>query len=185
MIKKISKSDLQLMPWKNGGGLTAQIAIEPRSAQFPDDVFLWRLSTAFVKMPGPFSQFENYERVLIVVSGEGLELNGKVLPRLSPFYFSGSEHVFARPLSSEIQDLGVIFNSSQVAVVAEVLTEEFYHHPVDQASGWSYLYCVAGFIRCGDLELLAGDFLDLGAESGHIQFGQNTQAILLKINSII
>jgi hypothetical protein len=68
-----------------------------------------------------------------------------------------------------------------VAVVAEVLTEEFYHHPVDQASGWSYLYCVSGEVHCDGLELRPGEFFDLGSESARLQFGQNTKTVLLKI----
>jgi len=44
----------RLMPWRNGGGRTAEIAFEP--ADSPAG-FRWRLSLAEVESDGPFSTF--------------------------------------------------------------------------------------------------------------------------------
>ncbi len=43
------------MPWKNGGGETAEIAVFPPSADLSE--FGWRISMATVSSDGPFSAF--------------------------------------------------------------------------------------------------------------------------------
>ena len=45
------------MPWKNGRGTTLEIAAEPKGAKLDDPSLLWRLSSAPVTEPGPFSAF--------------------------------------------------------------------------------------------------------------------------------
>ena len=60
------------MPWKNGGGVTTEIAIHPDGAAL--DAFDWRLSMAQVAADGPFSIFPGIDRVLAVLDGEGLSL---------------------------------------------------------------------------------------------------------------
>ena len=47
-------------PWKNGGGLTREVAAFPANASMAD--FDWRISIADVAAAGPFSRFENVDR---------------------------------------------------------------------------------------------------------------------------
>jgi environmental stress-induced protein Ves len=56
------------MPWKNGLGVTTEIAIEPAGATL--DHFDWRLSMARIDASGPFSSFPNIDRLLMVLDGE-------------------------------------------------------------------------------------------------------------------
>lgn len=58
------------MPWKNGGGVTTEVAISPPGATVDD--FDWRISMAKVPASGPFSAFANIDRVLAVLDGEML-----------------------------------------------------------------------------------------------------------------
>ena len=51
------------MPWKNGGGETAEIAVSPPGAALDD--FDWRLSMARVETDGPFSAFPGIDRTLV------------------------------------------------------------------------------------------------------------------------
>ena len=44
------------VPWKNGGGVTREVAAHPAGASLED--FDWRVSTAEVRAAGPFSGFE-------------------------------------------------------------------------------------------------------------------------------
>jgi environmental stress-induced protein Ves len=60
------------MPWKNGGGVTYEIAAFPEGAGI--DAFDWRLSMADVKTDGPFSLFPGIDRSLGIVTGTGLIL---------------------------------------------------------------------------------------------------------------
>ncbi|SFI67510.1 hypothetical protein SAMN04515648_1112 [Phyllobacterium sp. CL33Tsu] len=55
------------MPWKNGAGVTTEIAIAPEGAAI--DSFDWRISMAKVPDSGPFSAFAGIDRVLAVLDG--------------------------------------------------------------------------------------------------------------------
>jgi uncharacterized protein len=59
------------VPWRNGGGLTRELVREPASG----DGFDWRVSVAQVDFDGPFSTFEGYDRILVLLSGDGLDLH--------------------------------------------------------------------------------------------------------------
>ncbi len=60
------------MPWKNGGGVTTEIAVFPPEAGLDD--FAWRISMARVASDGPFSLFPGVDRTLMLLDGEGLRL---------------------------------------------------------------------------------------------------------------
>lgn len=61
------------MPWKNGGGVTTEIAVFPAGAGLDD--FAWRISMARVEKDGPFSLFPGIDRTLMLLDGEGLHLS--------------------------------------------------------------------------------------------------------------
>ena len=51
----IRNQDLTRIPWKNGGGTTAEVAAFPEGSNF--ETFGWRISMADVTSDGPFSSF--------------------------------------------------------------------------------------------------------------------------------
>lgn len=59
--------------WKNGGGLTREIAAYPVGASL--DTFVWRVSVAEVDRSGPFSKFPGVERTLVLLAGAGMHLS--------------------------------------------------------------------------------------------------------------
>ncbi|MFN4127507.1 HutD family protein [Pannonibacter indicus] len=61
------------MPWKNGGGITHELAVFPQGAGLED--FGWRLSMAEVASDGPFSAFTGIDRTLALVDGAGIGLD--------------------------------------------------------------------------------------------------------------
>ncbi len=64
-------------PWKNGGGVTRTLAADPAGR--------WRVSIADIERDGPYSRFPGYDRVSVVLSGEGVTLQGEgVLVALQP-----------------------------------------------------------------------------------------------------
>lgn len=63
---------LKATPWKNGGGVTREIAAYPVGASL--DTFVWRVSVADVDQPGPFSRFAGIDRTLVLLAGEGMRL---------------------------------------------------------------------------------------------------------------
>lgn len=71
-MRRIEAHEYRRMPWKNGGGETAQIAIGPAGATVED--FDWRISAARMTLAGPFSAFAGIDRSLAVLQGRGLKL---------------------------------------------------------------------------------------------------------------
>ncbi len=123
-------SDYRVMPWKNGGGSTTEIAIEPKQADVADP-FLWRVSSAKIAASGPFSSFPGYLRSLVLLEGVGLLLDiegnqGKARLRLKdirqPVVFSGDDTVHATLIQGPCIDFGVISDPSRVRVAVRVLT---------------------------------------------------------------
>ncbi|MBR0697712.1 HutD family protein [Bradyrhizobium lablabi] len=104
--------DCRTTPWKNGGGATTEIAVEPPGASFDD--FDWRISMARVASDGPFSKFAGIDRTLAVITGHGLALTigdatALVLDGDSdPIRFAGDVPTSARLLGGEIVDLNVM-----------------------------------------------------------------------------
>ena len=106
-------------PWKNGGGVTTELACRPLGASFA--TFDWRVSIARVETDGPFSLFAGVQRVLAVIEGEGLrlEIAGEALPPLSagsdPLDFAGDVPVNARLLAGPIVDLNLMSRRDRFA----------------------------------------------------------------------
>ncbi len=113
------------MPWKNGLGVTEEIAIEPEGASMADP-FLWRLSSAVVRADGPFSLFPGYDRTLIVVDGDGmaLDVDGRAttLDALGdPFVFPGDVPVTGTLRGGPIRDFNVMALRARVSARTRVV----------------------------------------------------------------
>lgn len=138
-VRIIRNDDLVRVPWKNGGGTTAEVAAFPEGSGF--ETFGWRISMADVASDGPFSVFPGIDRTLIVVEGDGIELDVEGIaypldrnaPKLS---FSGDDITTGRLLSGPIRDLNVMtrrgrfrhrtrFVESGVALLSEDTTVAF------------------------------------------------------------
>jgi environmental stress-induced protein Ves len=70
-------------PWKNGGGITFEVASFPQASTIED--FGWRISMAEVLDAGAFSEFPNVDRQLAVLDGHlMLEVQGRCVMDLRP-----------------------------------------------------------------------------------------------------
>ncbi|MCG5073356.1 HutD family protein [Paraburkholderia tagetis] len=70
-------ADLVASPWKNGGGVTREIALAHLPGAVPGAApgeFAWRVSVADVAQAGPFSRFEGVARTLVLLEGAGMVL---------------------------------------------------------------------------------------------------------------
>lgn len=93
-MKHLTQADYTRQPWKNGKGVTVELARADRGGGM-----LWRLSMATVAEDGPFSLFPGVERNLTVLTGPGFRLVGEgialdCLP-LRPVAFPGDVQVRA------------------------------------------------------------------------------------------
>jgi len=66
-------------PWKNGGGVTIDIAGAHRPGADPAgwDGMLWSFGRTRIERPGPFSDLAGFDRLLAVIDGRGLMLHPK------------------------------------------------------------------------------------------------------------
>ncbi len=107
MYRFIPRDQFVTSAWKNGGGVTHEIATDA-----PD--WGWRFSIAEVASDGPFSRFEGMARILTVIAGAGLDLHhadGVIAARLmQPVAFSGDIAIDCRRVAGLVQDFNVIFD---------------------------------------------------------------------------
>lgn len=71
-------------PWKNGGGVTIDIAgaYRPGADHAGWDGMIWRFGRTRIEQPCPFSDLSGYDRILAVVEGRGLVLQPAGRPPL-------------------------------------------------------------------------------------------------------
>jgi environmental stress-induced protein Ves len=111
-IALLRAADRHAQPWKNGGGVTREVAVFPDGADMA--TFDWRISIAEVAEAGPFSCFEGVDRVLTVLEGElALTFEGRRDPvRLTsasaPYRFAGDVLVSGALPGGPVRDLNVM-----------------------------------------------------------------------------
>lgn len=104
-------ADRVATPWKNGGGVTREVAAWPPGAGFDD--FHWRVSMAEVRRDGPFSIFPNVDRILAVLEGRlALSVAGfnafELGPDSPPAHFPGDAPTNGHVLQGPVLDLNVM-----------------------------------------------------------------------------
>jgi environmental stress-induced protein Ves len=110
-VRILRAADRIAAPWKNGGGVTREVAAFPPGAGMDD--FGWRISLADVAADGPFSAFPGVDRVLTVIDGAGLvlDIEGQATTldaTSSPLAFAGEAKVAARLTAGPIRDLNLM-----------------------------------------------------------------------------
>ena len=108
----IRYAELRNEPWRNGGGVTRELASHPLAASAQDGAWDWRVSIAELTKAGDFSPFPGMERVLTVIEGELLLLtvDGEEHPleKYRPFRFSGEAAAHGALPTGDIRNLNVI-----------------------------------------------------------------------------
>jgi len=122
-IRHLGPADFNVMPWQNARGMTTELCRENDAA----GRLLWRLSEADVKEDGPFSAFPGLDRILMLLQGEGFDLNfgdhgrAEVTKPLVPVAFSGDWLTLAENVRGPSVDLNLMLAhgkaSAEIAVV--------------------------------------------------------------------
>jgi len=172
-MRKLTAEDYLVMPWKNGGGTTTQLAISPAQADL--DNFAWRISTAQVASNGPFSAFPGVDRSLAVLSGQGMILSDgdgercRMDAGAPPFVFRGEQRVFASLEGGPVVDFNVMTRRAACTHTLEVLELQGTHRYARRA-GLMLVYLARGDrLACqnaqGDVEVCGeGESILLGAQ---------------------
>ena len=144
----------RIMPWKNGSGTTTEIAIDPPDADVGGR-FRWRLSIADVERSGPFSAFAGYERTIMVIAGQGMDLSvgGRPARRLDrafePFVFSGDAPAECQLLGGPIRDFNLMVDRSSLRSRLEVVHLDVTPRVLDPGYGERLIHCFDGVVEIG------------------------------------
>ncbi|MFD6182257.1 HutD family protein [Streptomyces goshikiensis] len=123
-VRVLRAADRAAAVWKNGGGVTREIAAWPESAGTAD--FEWRVSLADVAADGPFSGFPGVDRTLTLAEGAGMDLtvagaHRLVDERYAPRHFAGDAPTDCRLLDGPVLNFNVMYRRdttrAQTAVV--------------------------------------------------------------------
>ncbi|RWO95839.1 MAG: HutD family protein [Mesorhizobium sp.] len=119
----LREAEYRSMPWKNGGGVTTEIAVSPAGAALDD--FDWRVSMARVESGGPFSGFAGVDRTLAVLEGEGIILDiaghpaATVTKTSAPLSFPADAPTQAALIAGPIIDLNVMTRRGRMTHAVE------------------------------------------------------------------
>jgi environmental stress-induced protein Ves len=117
MITPLDPTGYRRTPWKNGGGVTVDVA-EHEDA--------WRFGRTPITAPGPFSDYSGFDRAQALVAGRGLVLqtpDGEIDVRtlLKPVAFAGETPIVSRLEAGPVEVVNLIGNRAKVRVDLQVL----------------------------------------------------------------
>lgn len=159
--------------WKNGGGVTHEIARDEA------EPWAWRLSIAEVATDGPFSLFAGLSRILTVIDGAGVALRAgdwaATARYLQPLAFSGDLAVDSTLVAGPIRDLNVIYDAARVAASVAVQRGP----GTVEASGLTGVLCLGGGVQSGGRPLAPMQFA-LG-RAGRIELAADGMAVVVRL----
>lgn len=154
-MRILRASDYRVMPWKNGGGTTTEVAVSPEGAGL--DAFDWRVSMARVEQDGPFSSFPGIDRTLSILEGAGIVLH--VADRIplglttasEPLPFPADVPTRADLIAGPITDLNVMTRRGRVPHSVERLAVSDAIQ-LAAGAGATLVLCHEGRVRIGGAE---------------------------------
>ncbi len=176
----ITREQFKIMPWKNGAGVTAEIDIEPSGSDFLEGQFNWRLSSAHIQDENIFSQFPGYNRILTVLSGQGLLLNDQEIGPFEFFEFEGEDKISCALLENPVEDLNLIFKRGKYQSSMQILnvTAPMY---LKLEQGTHFFLSLAAPVNVAGTNLQAPDFLKIEGEGGIEITAETFPAYVLRI----
>ena len=149
----IERGEYVEMPWRNGGGVTFEIAREPAAGP----KFDWRLSLAMIERSGPFSNFAGYQRAIALVSGAGCVLNGiaaRALVLDAPGLFAifpGAAQVTSDLVEGTCCDLNLMVREpGRIVRVQHLHTTQGEGESLDE-NYHNAVFCLSGALECVDI----------------------------------
>lgn len=156
-MKRLAPPDFTAMPWRNGGGITHEIA-----KREDDKGLLWRISTARVEADGPYSKFRGLTRLSTVVEGVGIRfynedtgektvLKPPVIARIP-----GDSTIRGDLLDGGIRHLNLVYDANRVR--AQMLHLKRKRLTIRSGDAHA-IYCVAGNVVTEGAEIGTGEVL--------------------------
>jgi environmental stress-induced protein Ves len=157
MINVLRHGDRRCIPWKNGGGTTAEVASAPADATLTD--FTWRISIADVRHDGPFSEFTGADRIIVVIDGTALALSvdgiEHILKPMRPFAFSGDSVTIAHLVEGPTRDLNIMTRrtSATAALMVHVVDPRTNVDVTVNGDEEIVVLAASGFLTITDLDV--------------------------------
>ena len=184
-IEVITPAQWQTQRWQNGGGITHQLC-----RQDDENGLLWRLSIAEVASDGPFSRFDNIDRIIMLLTGAGFSLHGvgdnpQVLETpLMPFTFAGETPIHCTLLNGALRDFNLMTRRGALQAQLQVLTIGSAIQTL-LLSTQTLVYIASGSVNAvlgaKRLTLEAQHTLSLCNEAGTVQLSSNDSAQVIII----
>lgn len=139
---RFSALTAQPVPWKNGGGVTRELA-----SHAEDGRTVWRLSLADITRNGPFSAFPGLARIHCIVEGVGHTLSNEYARLeawpLDPLCFDGGVALDCRLRDGPCKAFNVIYDPARVTADPGILADG----PVPEVEGLRVLFVVSGSLE--------------------------------------
>ncbi|UWQ79402.1 HutD family protein [Leisingera sp. S132] len=139
---RISALTAQPVPWKNGGGVTRELASQDEGGRM-----VWRLSLADITRNGPFSAFPGLARIHCIVEGAGHTLANETVQMeawpLDPLCFDGGAALDCQLRDGPCKAFNVIYDPARVKADPDILAGG----PVPEAEGLRVLFVVSGSLE--------------------------------------
>jgi len=133
----LSPAGYRRMPWKNGGGVTVDIAFEGE---------VWRFSRTPITTAGPFSDYAGYDRLQVLIAGTGLVLEapeGELDLRrpFQPVRFAGETPITSRLEAGPVEVINLLGDRGRVRLDLAVMVAGDTQR---LGPGLHFAYCPAG-----------------------------------------
>jgi len=112
VVTRLDPSRYVRTPWKNGGGVTTDIAFEGDT---------WRFSRTPITVAGRFSDYTGFDRMQVLVAGSGLVLQTPegdmdVRRPFEPVRFAGETPIVSRLEAGPVEVVNLIGDRSRVRI---------------------------------------------------------------------
>jgi environmental stress-induced protein Ves len=133
----LSPADYRRVPWRNGGGVTVDIACDGE---------VWRFSRTPITTAGPFSDYAGYDRLQVLVAGGGLVLetpDGEIDLRqpFRPVRFAGETAITSRLEAGPVEVVNLLGDRARVRLDLSVMAAG---ETQRLGQGLHFAYCPAG-----------------------------------------
>ena len=129
-IMRLDPKAYRRTPWKNGGGVTIDIADDYASGVTPGSWsgMLWRFGRTRIETPAPFSDLSGFDRILTVIGGRGLTLDvegGAALDVREPYRpvrFRGEDRIVSRLEAGPVAVLNLLADRTKYTIDVAILS---------------------------------------------------------------
>lgn len=173
----IRMTDLDPKPWPNGKGVTRDVCGRSRS----DGSMDWLISIAELSEDAPFSHFENCDRILTIISGEGIQLIiGNAPPvvcrPMVPVFFRGDVPTRCRITAGPGRAFNVF--ASRIGPQPTVSALHLAGSHELRLHSALLVNCAAGSVRAGGELMRAGDTL-VDPDGANIAAGEEGAGLVI------